>query len=106
MLMDASLASRSQLPAGAPFCPQRSVRFDQWRPGSTWAGSENAIRVDFEDADGHAVDRQTRSTWDVSGRAVSGPLRRRSLRLLVQNSQFWFVLSAFAPHVRLLGAGP
>jgi Protein of unknown function (DUF3179) len=48
---------------------------------------------------------QTRTTWDISGRALSGPLRGQRLRALRHDEQFWFALAAFAPHARLLAAG-
>jgi hypothetical protein len=51
-------------------------------------------------------DLQTGSTWDVTGRAVAGPLRAARLRPLRHDEQFWFALAAFVPHARLLtGAG-
>jgi Protein of unknown function (DUF3179) len=60
--------------------------------------------LSFERQRGRLVDRQTGSAWDVSGRADSGPLRGRTLTPLVQNSQFWFALAAFAPRARIVGA--
>ncbi len=48
-------------------------------------------------------DRQTGSTWDVTGRAVAGPLRGARLRALHHDEQFWFALAAFLPHAKLLG---
>jgi hypothetical protein len=49
------------------------------------------------------VDRQTGSTWDMTGHAVSGPMRGTMLRPPLQNSQFWFALAAVAPGARILG---
>ena len=46
-------------------------------------------------------DRQTRSTWDVTGRAVAGPLRGRRLTPLVHDTQFWFAVAAFVPDARI-----
>lgn len=48
------------------------------------------------------VDEQTGSVWDATGRAVSGRLRGKALRPLIQNSQFWFALAALVPGVRIL----
>jgi hypothetical protein len=47
-------------------------------------------------------DLQTGSTWDVTGRAVAGPMRGARLRPLRHDEQFWFALAAFVPHARLL----
>ncbi|MGD9734067.1 MAG: DUF3179 domain-containing protein [Solirubrobacterales bacterium] len=46
---------------------------------------------------------QTGSTWEISGRALSGPLRGQRLRPLRHDEQFWFALAAFLPQARLLG---
>jgi len=51
------------------------------------------------------VDRETRSTWDVTGRAVAGPLRGQRLRPLRHDEQFWFSLAAFVPQARIAAAG-
>ncbi len=37
-----------------------------------------------------AVDDQTGSTWDIFGRAVSGPLEGRSLDMVISVESFWF----------------
>jgi hypothetical protein len=57
----------------------------------------------FAERHGDLVDLQTGSVWDVSGIALSGPMRGRTLRPLLQNSQFWFALAAFAPRTPILG---
>jgi hypothetical protein len=43
-------------------------------------------------------DRETGSTWDMSGRATSGPLHGESLRQIPSDDEFWFALAAFFPH--------
>ena len=48
------------------------------------------------------VDAQTSSRWDLTGRAVSGPLEGRRLRPLRHDQQFWFAVAAFLPDVRIL----
>jgi hypothetical protein len=45
---------------------------------------------------------QTGSTWEVTGRALSGLLRGTCLRPLRHDEQFWFALAAFLPHATLL----
>jgi hypothetical protein len=49
------------------------------------------------------LDRQTGSRWDITGRAVGGPLRGRQLEPLNHDEQFWFALAAFLPRARLAG---
>jgi hypothetical protein len=52
----------------------------------------------FEAAgDGRLRDRQTASTWDITGRAVEGELRGRRLEPIVHDQQFWFAVAAFLP---------
>jgi hypothetical protein len=48
------------------------------------------------------VDAQTSSRWDLTGRAVSGPLEDRRLRPLRHDQQFWFAVAAFLPDGRIL----
>jgi hypothetical protein len=50
-------------------------------------------------------DLQTGSSWDVTGRALAGPLRGARLLPLRHDEQFWFALAAFVPHARLLTQG-
>ncbi len=59
--------------------------------------------LSFEDLGGRVIDRETNSVWDISGLSVSGALRGRVLRPVLQNSQFWFALAAFLPGVRVIG---
>jgi len=49
------------------------------------------------------VDEQTGSTWDVLGRAVSGPLTGAQLAPIGHLDTFWFAWAAFHPRTRLLG---
>jgi hypothetical protein len=51
---------------------------------------------------GRFRDRQTQSVWDVTGRALLGPLAGRQLELLQHDEQFWFALAAFLPKARVL----
>ena len=52
--------------------------------------------------DGSFRDRETGSTWDVTGRATAGPLAGRRLRPVVSDQQFWFALAAFLPDARIV----
>ncbi len=44
-------------------------------------------------------DRETESTWTMSGRATAGPLAGKRLEQIPSDDQFWFALAAFFPHV-------
>ena len=52
---------------------------------------------------GRFRDRQTGSTWDVTGRAVAGALAGSRLRPVVSDQQFWFALAAFLPDATIVG---
>jgi hypothetical protein len=57
--------------------------------------------LSFEAAEepGAARDRETGSTWDTTGRAVSGQLEGERLRQIPSDDQFWFALAAFIEDV-------
>ncbi|WP_461208968.1 DUF3179 domain-containing protein [Desulfocurvus sp. DL9XJH121] len=57
----------------------------------------------FELAGGEIVDLETRSRWNVMGRAVSGRLRGMKLPRAVAVPCMWFAWKAFHPYTRLLG---
>ena len=46
-------------------------------------------------------DRQTGSSWTMTGRAVAGPLSGSRLRPLRHDDQFWFALAAFYPRAEI-----
>ena len=46
---------------------------------------------------GAIIDVETKSRWDVLGRAVAGPLRGRYLESVVHVDTFWFAWSTFQP---------
>ena len=50
------------------------------------------------------LDRETRSRWDVFGRAVSGPLRGAQLKALPAVDHFWFSWAAFFPDTEIYKA--
>jgi hypothetical protein len=67
-------------------------------------------RVDGRDLDFRAtpagiVDDQTGSTWDIFGRAVSGPLFGARLDRVVSIESFWFDWAAFFPETEVFGRG-
>ncbi len=51
-------------------------------------------------ADGF-TDTDTGSVWDVTGRAVAGPLEGRRLEPVVHGNYLWFAWGAFAPDTRI-----
>jgi len=58
--------------------------------------------LEFRSGDGGYVDRQTGSKWDITGRAIDGPLKGERLRPLRHDQQFWFALAAFLPEAKIL----
>jgi hypothetical protein len=52
---------------------------------------------------GEIRDRETGSTWDLSGRATAGPLAGARLRQVPHDDQFWFALAAFYDHPNIRG---
>jgi hypothetical protein len=47
---------------------------------------------------GSIRDRETRSTWNLSGQATAGPLAGKQLTPVAHDDQFWFALAAFYRH--------
>ena len=58
-------------------------------------------RLSFERRGDAFVDRETRSRWDIAGRAVEGELAGERLRPVRHDQQFWFALAAFVPGARI-----
>ena len=56
----------------------------------------------FEFADGAFRDRETGSVWNLSGRAISGPLAGAQLPPLVHSTPFWWAWAAHHPATRLV----
>jgi len=57
--------------------------------------------LSFERRDGRFVDRQTGSSWDITGTATAGRLRGRRLQPVRHDEQFWFALAAFVPNAHV-----
>jgi hypothetical protein len=57
--------------------------------------------LSFERQNGKFVDRETGSTWDITGRATAGRLRGHRLRPVRHDEQFWFALAAFVPNAHV-----
>jgi hypothetical protein len=56
--------------------------------------------------DGRIRDEQTGSTWNVFGRAESGPLAGTQLFRVIAGPHFWFAWAAFRPETQVYGAAP
>ncbi|WP_040606381.1 DUF3179 domain-containing protein [Salisaeta longa] len=92
-----------------------------WSPGTASALDERRIRNSRDvgtagvfrpvvngqhltftaNADGTFTDRQTGSTWRVTGRATSGPLAGTTLDTVPHQFIFWFAWSVFHPNTAL-----
>ncbi len=70
-----------------------SAAFDRRLDGRT---------LDFERRGDAVVDRQTESSWDITGRAIAGPLKGKRLEAVRHDQQFWFALAAFLPDARIV----
>ena len=66
-------------------------------------GREVAARtLTFEPGDGAFTDRETGSTWSITGEAVAGALEGVQLPPVVHANHFWFAWAAFYPETRLV----
>jgi hypothetical protein len=57
--------------------------------------------LSFRADGGQFTDEQTRSTWDIFGRAIAGPLQGRRLELIDKVDTFWFAWAVFVPDAPL-----
>ncbi|MGE0161293.1 MAG: DUF3179 domain-containing protein [Gemmatimonadales bacterium] len=51
-------------------------------------------------------DRETGSTWEFSGRAISGPLQGTQLEEVAHGNHFWFAWGVFRPETRIFDGTP
>ncbi len=59
-------------------------------------------RLRFEPAgDGRFRDRETRSIWNLSGRAIAGELAGAQLTEIVHGNHFWFAWAVFRPDTEI-----
>ncbi len=75
------------------------------RDVGTAAAFERALdgqELELEAADDGYRDRETGSTFDITGRATDGPLAGERLPPVRHDQQFWFALAAFVPDARIL----
>ena len=60
----------------------------------------------FRYEDGRFIDQETKSTWDITGRAVAGELEGKRLRPIPHGDFFAFAWFAFKPETTLYQATP
>jgi hypothetical protein len=58
-------------------------------------------KLKFRASGNRFIDIETGSTWDLLGRAVSGPLAGGRLEAVVHGDHFWFAWAAFKPATRV-----
>jgi len=68
---------------------------------AAWFRRVDGQELSFELRKDHLHDRQTGSSWDALGRAVSGPLQGQHLRPVPGGVFFAFALLAFRPHTEI-----
>lgn len=57
--------------------------------------------LEFEWSENVIRDKQTQSTWDLEGRAISGPLEGEQLKRIAYDPGFWFEWAAFHPETEI-----
>ncbi|ACO47627.1 DUF3179 domain-containing protein [Deinococcus deserti] len=55
----------------------------------------------FESRNGTFRDRETGSTWSLTGRATDGPLRGTALKPFAHGNHFWFAWAAYVPRTEV-----
>ncbi|CAM3561578.1 DUF3179 domain-containing protein [Deinococcus frigens] len=58
----------------------------------------------FGRVDGSFRDRETGSTWTLTGQATAGALKGQTLKPVVHANHFWFAWAAYAPQTRIYTA--
>ncbi len=53
-------------------------------------------------ADGQFHDKETKSTWNILGRAVAGPLTGQALTPIQHGNHFWFAWGVFKPNTKVV----
>jgi hypothetical protein len=63
-------------------------------------------RMEFEFRNGKILDKGSKSTWDILGQAVDGPLEGKQLASLEHGVYYAFAVLAFYPNAELIGVRP
>lgn len=61
----------------------------------------DGLKLSFVDRDGVITDRETGSTWNIFGEAVTGELEGTRLAPVLHGNHFWFAQEAFFPDTTL-----
>ncbi len=61
----------------------------------------DALRLEFRFENGGIADRQTGSTWTITGKATSGPMSGQMLQPLAMKTTYWFAIAAAEPEITL-----
>ncbi len=59
-------------------------------------------KLEFEYRNGEIRDKNTNSTWNISGRAVSGPLKGKQLETMLYGDYFAFAWLVFYPETNMM----
>ena len=96
-----SVQVRVQLTRAAPRLRLRSGNAAVSLYG-TFSPEAGGRRLTFEPAgNGRFLDRGTRSTWNLSGRAIAGELAGAQLTEIVHGNYFWFSWAIFRPDTEI-----
>jgi hypothetical protein len=69
---------------------------------TTFAPDFGGRRLTFEPVgDGAFRDRETGSTWNLSGKATRGPAAGTQLSEIVHGNHFWFAWAVFRPETEI-----
>jgi hypothetical protein len=61
----------------------------------------NGRKLTFKARGLQFVDDQTKSTWNILGQAIAGPLAGRRLEPIVHGNHFWFSWASYRPQTRV-----
>lgn len=65
----------------------------------------DGTQLSFERREGTIVDRETGSTWNITGQATDGELAGERLERVGHADHFWFAWAAFEPETRIWTVG-
>lgn len=74
--------------------------------GSGFVARAGGRRLTFAFDNGAVVDRETQSTWDLAGRATSGPLVGTRLQSLPVRRGYWFAIAIAEPGIPVVARLP
>lgn len=75
---------------------------DVGQTGVFVAADPNGSKLSFDVTDDGFVDTETRSTWNITGQATSGPLEGVTLDAVPHVDTFWFAWATYRPDSELI----